>query len=179
MPPRYAYWTILIDNAPTAFRAASRDDLLPTLHQLRRKNADVVMKWFARGRLWESPEAADAAARAKTMREKRGRDWRPGGDHRDPRARFDKKAEKRKRREGDRDRHARGGARPPQGGGRPPGQRPWRPKPNGPRQPWKRNPTRPDRRWQPKPRGPQPNAPQEMGRRRRDDEQTAKEPKRG
>ena len=22
MPPRYAYWTILVDNRPTAFRAA-------------------------------------------------------------------------------------------------------------------------------------------------------------
>ena len=91
MPPRYAYWTILIDQKPTAFRAREREDLLPTFHQLKRKNTDVVMKWFARGRLWESPEAAQAAQRApKAPLEKRGRDWRPGGEHRDPRDRFKK-----------------------------------------------------------------------------------------
>ena len=91
MPPRYAYWTILIDEKPTAFRAREREELLPTFHQLCRKNTAVVMKWFARGRLWESPEAAEAAARApKPPPEKRGRDWRPGGKHRDPRDRFKK-----------------------------------------------------------------------------------------
>ena len=94
MPPRYAYWTILIDQKPTAFRAREREELLPTLNQLRRKNTDVVMKWFARGRLWESPEAAQAAQRApKPPLEKRGRDWRPGGEHRDPRDRFKKRAQ--------------------------------------------------------------------------------------
>lgn len=99
MPPRYAYWTILIDNKPTAFRARERDELLPTLHQLRRKNADVMMKWFARGRLWESPEAERAAERApKPPSEKRGRDWRPGGQHRDPRDRFKKGAKQRRER---------------------------------------------------------------------------------
>ena len=93
MPPRFAYWTILIDNKPTAFRAREREELLPTLNQLKRKNADVVMKWFARGRLWESPEAERAAQRApRPPLEKRGHDWRPGGSHQDPRARFKKKA---------------------------------------------------------------------------------------
>src|SRR4051812_46622904 len=93
MPPRYAYWTILIDQKPTAFRAREREELLPTFHQLRRKNTDVVMKWFARGRLWESAEAAEAALRApKPPREKRGHDWRPGGEHRDPRDRFKKRS---------------------------------------------------------------------------------------
>jgi hypothetical protein len=58
MPPRYAYWTILIDNAPTAFRAREQSELLPTLQQLRRTNKNVVMKWFAKGRVWESPEEA-------------------------------------------------------------------------------------------------------------------------
>jgi hypothetical protein len=57
MPPRYAYWTILIDDAPTAFRARERDELVPTFHQLQRKNPKVTMQWFARGRLWESREA--------------------------------------------------------------------------------------------------------------------------
>src|SRR6266446_3443201 len=64
MPPRYAYWTILIDQKASAFRAREREELLPTFHQLKRKNADVVMKWFARGRLWESPAEAQAAQRA-------------------------------------------------------------------------------------------------------------------
>lgn len=93
MPPRYAYWTILIDQKPTAFRARDREDLLPTLNQLRRTNSDVVMKWFARGRVWESPEAERAAQLAtKPKREARGPEWRPGGQHRDPRDRFRKKA---------------------------------------------------------------------------------------
>ena len=79
MPPRYAYWTILIDDKPTAFRAREQEELLPTLHQLRRTNKDVVLKWFARGRLWDTPEAAQAASRAAApAREKRGHDWRPG-----------------------------------------------------------------------------------------------------
>jgi hypothetical protein len=91
MPPRFAYWTILIDNKPTAFRAREQEELLPTLQQLRRTNKDVVLKWFARGRLWETPEAAQAASRAAApVREKRGHDWRPGGAHKDPRDRFKK-----------------------------------------------------------------------------------------
>ncbi|HWW85596.1 MAG TPA: hypothetical protein VNZ26_18495 [Vicinamibacterales bacterium] len=60
MPPRFAYWTILIDQKPTAFRARLREELLPTLAQLRRTNSDVVMKWWARNKLWESPEAERA-----------------------------------------------------------------------------------------------------------------------
>jgi hypothetical protein len=98
MPPRFAYWTILIDDKPTAFRAAQRDDLLPTLHQLQRKNANVLLKWFAHGRLWDSREQQQAArqwrkAAAQTPGDAkpRSREWRPGGVHRDPRARFQKR----------------------------------------------------------------------------------------
>jgi hypothetical protein len=93
MPPRYAYWTILIDNTPTAFRAREQEELLPTIAQLRRTNANVVMKWFARGRIWDSPEAEREAQRRPPAAgsEKRGRDWRPGGAHKDPRDRFKKK----------------------------------------------------------------------------------------
>jgi hypothetical protein len=90
MPPRHIYWTILIDKQPTAFRARDREELLPTLAQLRRTNTDVELKWFARGRLWESPEAERFAA--TIPRVKRHRDWRPGGTHEDPRARFKKRA---------------------------------------------------------------------------------------
>jgi hypothetical protein len=100
VPPRYAFWTILIDHKPTAFRAREQAELLPTLAQLRRTNDDVILKWFSRGRLWESPDeerqstqdrrlARASAARAPHA-EKRGRDWRPGGQHKDPRARFRK-----------------------------------------------------------------------------------------
>ena len=68
MPPRYAYWTILIDGKPTAFRAREKDELLPTFNQLQRKNKDIVFKWFARGRLWETPEEAHAAAQTDILR---------------------------------------------------------------------------------------------------------------
>jgi len=101
MPPRHAFWTIILDGLPTAFRAATRDELLPTLKQLQAKNPDAVMKWFARGRVWESPEDAHAALRRPPARpESRGRDWRPGGDHKDPRERFRKETfQARRRRE--------------------------------------------------------------------------------
>lgn len=86
MPPRHAYWTILIDKGPTAFRARDQEELLPTLTQLRRTNRDVELKWFARGRLWESREQERFAARVPQV--KRSRDWRPGGQHKDPRQMF-------------------------------------------------------------------------------------------
>ena len=96
MPPRFAYWTILIDQKPTAFRAQEKDELLPTFAQLQRKNADVVMKWFARGRLWDNPEQAQWALRnMDRTTPNRGRDWRPGGEHKDPRDRFKRRREAR------------------------------------------------------------------------------------
>src|SRR5437868_3704124 len=76
MPPRFAYWTILIDNQPTSFRAREREELLPTLNQLLRKNATAVMKWFARGRLWETQEAE------REDFQKRKRAGAPGFGHR-------------------------------------------------------------------------------------------------
>jgi hypothetical protein len=105
VPPRYSYWTILAGGLPTAFRAAERDDLMPTFKRIQEKHPDAEMKWFARGKLWESPEAAreDTEARRRPPdgqrtptadrgparpRENRGRDWRPGGEHRDPRQKF-------------------------------------------------------------------------------------------
>jgi hypothetical protein len=91
VPPRYAFWTILIDHKPTAFRAREQSELLPTLAQLRRTNSDVIIKWFAHGRLWESPEEALEARRKPKPVERRTREWRPGGAHEDPRARFQKR----------------------------------------------------------------------------------------
>lgn len=84
MPPRYSYWTIIAGGLPTAFRAAEREDLLPTFHRIRGKHPDAEMKYFARGKLWASQEAAQA----KPRRDRRGEDWRPGGEHRDPRQTF-------------------------------------------------------------------------------------------
>ena len=86
MPPRYSYWTILAGGLPTAFRAAEREDLLPTFNRIRDKHSDAEMKWFARGRLWDSPEAAQEDF--QRVQARRDRDWRPGGAHRDPRKTF-------------------------------------------------------------------------------------------
>jgi hypothetical protein len=92
MPPRYAYWTIIAGGLPTAFRAAEREELLPTFKRIHEKHPDAEMKYFARGRLWQSQDEAKAAAerRREGRREEsaRGRDWRPGGDHRDPKQKF-------------------------------------------------------------------------------------------
>jgi hypothetical protein len=96
MPPRFAYWTIIAGGHPTAFRSATPEELLPTLRQLQSKHPDAVMKWFSRGQLWESPAEATTALRAqRTARDtrrsgpdRRGPDWRPGGQHQDPRDRF-------------------------------------------------------------------------------------------
>jgi hypothetical protein len=97
MPPRYAYWTILADGLPTAFRAGDREELLPTFNRIKAKHPDAEMKYFARGKLWASPEDVqrDAAAR-----ERRDADWRPGGTHRDPRQPYEdaRKARNLKRR---------------------------------------------------------------------------------
>ena len=97
MPPRHVYWTILIGDAPTAFRAHDRADLVPTFERLRQKQPGVSMKYFARGRLWDSPEDARRAM-APPPTEARGRDWRPGGSHQDPRDRFKVPRDQKRRR---------------------------------------------------------------------------------
>ena len=100
MPPRYAYWTILVDGQPTAFRAAETDELLPTLKRLQVKQPGAVMKWFERGRLWESKDEAkdklgegytvgpDGALVPPDAMSGRGKGWRPGGEHKDPREKY-------------------------------------------------------------------------------------------
>ena len=133
VPPRFAYWTILAGGLPTAFRATERDELMPTFQRLREKHPDAEMKWFARGKLWNSPDEARASREERPRREqregdadtRRGRDWRPGGSHRDPRQKF---ADAKKARNG-RQRQARfdrkngpgrtHGANPKTGGDRP------------------------------------------------------------
>ena len=179
MPPRYAYWTILIDDKPTAFRAREREELQPTFVQLQRKNSNVTMQWFARGKLWASREAErddfqaqrHAASAPREPRdpdapkpERRGSEWRPGGAHKDPRDRFKKKnrperawSEKDPATQRDRDKPGyvakpRGEWRDkPVGPAR--GDRPWQDKPRGDRPAWKDKPSG-DRPWSGKPSGP-------------------------
>jgi hypothetical protein len=124
MPPRYSYWTILAGGLPTAFRAAERADLLPTFNRIRDKHPDAQMKWFARGRLWESPEEAQADLQRARVR--RDRDWRPGGQHRDPRQAFTKT----RKRDGERREHK---PRRPAATGQPAGQQPAGKRPGGQR----------------------------------------------
>jgi hypothetical protein len=175
VPPRYAYWTILIDDKPTAFRAREREELQPTFVQLQRKNPNVTMRWFARGKLWASREAErddfqmqrNAALAPRDRRddrgepaERRGAAWRPGGAHKDPRDRFKKKnrperawSEKDPATQRDRDKPGYAASKPrgerrdkPVGPAR--GDRPWQ-KPGaatGDRKPWQNKP-RGDRPW--------------------------------
>jgi len=104
MPPRHHYWTIILEGKPTAFRAHTQEELVPTLRQLQARHADAVMKWFARGRLWESQEQerAETVARRRPKPsgtvERRPREWRPGGEHKDPRDRFKVPRDEKRRR---------------------------------------------------------------------------------
>lgn len=151
MPPRFVFWTILIGDQPTAFRAATADELRATLNRLREKHADAQLRWFQRGRLWESREQAQQMLREgytvgpagelipPEVREPRTKSWRPGGEHRDPREKFQlaKKARwqrlKQSLRQGGAprvdDRERRDGARPPADRSR----KPWAPGDSGPR----------------------------------------------
>jgi len=153
MPPRHHYWTIILEGKPTAFRAHTQDELLPTLRQLQGRHPDAVMKWFARGRLWESQEQerTDTLARrrpkTRTMLERRSPDWRPGGEHKDPRDRFKVPRDEKRRRFAEKARRER--SMPPKGAGpappreREPGQqaRPARPPARrGPGPSFRRNP---------------------------------------
>jgi len=185
MPPRYTYWTIIFGGQPTAFRSGSRDELLPTFKQIQSKHPDAQLRYFARGKLWYSEEEAQAALireRFEKRRpqgdrrpegERRGRDWRPGGAHKDPRDRFkvprDVKRARFKakqhfrgprpegREPADRDRPPRPEGWKPRPPPREPGAGGWKPKPAG----WKPKPAG----WKPKPGGWKPRPPGAEGRR--------------
>src|SRR5688572_24325743 len=133
MPPRFAYWTIIVEGKPTAFRAALREELEPTFKQLQAKHPDAAMMWFARGKLWASPDEARGAEQRGG--ERRKPDWRPGGEHRDPRARFDVPRDVKRRRFAEklrRESEGPSGPRKPRDDFRPEGER--RPPPDGPRE---------------------------------------------
>jgi len=176
--PRHLYWTIIAGGVPTAFRSRERDDLLPTLKQLQRQHPDVMLMWFERGRLWESPQQARAQYDAEREQARRPPGWRPGGEHRDPREKYKKKPRDVRRREqmdrwrqegaaqrpkAERDRDW-GDRRPPGPAGervpRAEGQRPDRPFPRQAQRPDR--PPRPEgQRWDrpPRPEGPRPERP--------------------
>jgi hypothetical protein len=82
MPPRYAYWTILVDGQPTAFRAAMQEDLMPTLKRLKDKHPSAEMKWFQNGKLWNSRLDAQEAMLERGERGRMG-DKRQGGGFRE------------------------------------------------------------------------------------------------
>ena len=99
MTARHTYWTIILADGPTSFRARDRALLVPTLRQLQSRDPAAALKWFANGRLWDSPEQAVEQTRLARLawRKTRGPDWRPGGDHRDPRDRVTKAKPRRQR----------------------------------------------------------------------------------
>ena len=95
MPPRHNYWTILFGDKPTAFRAATQEELLPTFGQIKTRHPDAVMMWFARGKLWRSEEEARATfernrerpssfAKGERFDRPRPRDDRPPREQRPP-----------------------------------------------------------------------------------------------
>lgn len=89
MAKTFAYWIILVGTEPTAFRAREREDLVPTLKQLQRTQPGSTLKWFERGRTWNSPEHAEEAKQSRLQNSRgRGPAWRPGGRHADPRERY-------------------------------------------------------------------------------------------
>ena len=86
---RGTFWVILSGNTPTSFRSSDRETLLPTLKQLQRTQPNVTLQWFERNRLWVGPEEARAAMLAQRKeRRPHGPAWRPGGNHEDPRAKY-------------------------------------------------------------------------------------------
>ena len=65
MPPRYVYWTIIVDGRPTAFRSGSLEDIMPTFNRLKEKQPTAELKWFQNGQLWPSRHDAQEAVRAR------------------------------------------------------------------------------------------------------------------
>ena len=139
MSSKHAFWVIVDGNTPTAFRSPRREDLLAVLHQLQRTQPRATLKWFDRGRLWESPVQAreDMLARRRAKPDRRP-DWRPGGSHVDPRAKYQLTRDQKRARFKQRSRGgapappAREGGPGPVGPGQPPAaNRPFLPKPSG------------------------------------------------
>jgi len=91
VPPRYVYWTIIVDGQPTAFRSGSLEDIMPTFNRLKEKQPSAELKWFQNGQLWASRHDAQdfmrargERGRAKDPRQSSSRD--SGSGFRGPRA---------------------------------------------------------------------------------------------
>ena len=82
MPPRHAYWTILVDERATAFRSAAQEDLQPTFKRLKEKHPSARMVWFQNGKVWATRLEAQEAMRARGEMGRRG-DVRQRGGFRD------------------------------------------------------------------------------------------------
>ena len=67
MPPRYTYGTVILGGQPTAFRADTQEDLLPTLRQLQSQASDAVMMVRA-GRCGSQEQARTRCGRDKRAR---------------------------------------------------------------------------------------------------------------
>jgi hypothetical protein len=68
VPPRYVYWTIIVDGQPTAFRSGSLEDIMPTFNRLKEKQPNAELKWFQNGQLWPSRHDAQDFMRARGER---------------------------------------------------------------------------------------------------------------
>ena len=69
MPPRFAYWTIILDGTATSFRAHDQAEILPTFNQLKKKDPTAQLKWFSGGKLWDSPEQARELRQLERVRQ--------------------------------------------------------------------------------------------------------------
>ena len=83
MPPRYAYWTIIVDDQPTAFRSGTQEELMPTFKRLKAKNDSAVMMWWQNGKLWPSRIDAQEMMRARGEMGRRGDERQAGSGFRD------------------------------------------------------------------------------------------------
>jgi hypothetical protein len=93
---RHSFWVIVDGGIPTSFRSSEREDLVPTLAQLKRTQPNCELKWFERGKLWTGPGEARDALIARRESPKRPGGWRPGGDHVDPRAKYERSRDERR-----------------------------------------------------------------------------------
>ncbi|MCL4846953.1 MAG: hypothetical protein KJ066_10490, partial [Acidobacteria bacterium] len=125
------YWIIMLPDGPTAFRANTADELAPTLKQLQRAQPNAQIMWFERNRLWRSPgHAREVLEQERAAARSRSGGWRPGGDHKDPRAAYQLTREQKRRRfmgkwqEQNAEKAGRGGRSPDRPAG-------WTPKPGG------------------------------------------------
>lgn len=85
MPPRYVYWTIIVDGQPTAFRSGSLEDIMPTFNRLKEKQPTAELKWFQNGQLWPSRHDAQDFMRARGERGRAKDPRQAGGDADSPR----------------------------------------------------------------------------------------------